>query len=103
MNWLYFVGKRKTTELKKVCSKSLTINGKYISIDYEALKLNSKRLNEITKLVESEKIKPVTDRIYNFDQVVEAHKYVEQGHRRGNVAITVNLKYIKLSPIRMYI
>lgn len=84
------VGKRKTSELKKTCSKSLTQNGKYISIDDEALQLSSERLNKITKLLESGKIKPVTDRIYNFDQIVEAHKYVEQGHKRGNVAITVN-------------
>lgn len=84
------VGKRKTSELKKVCFKSLTKNGKYISIDDEALQLSSERLNKITKLVESGKIKPVTDRVYNFDQIVEAHKYVELGHKRGNVAIKVN-------------
>ena len=84
------VGKRKTSELKKSCSQSLTQNGRYISIDDEALQLNSERLNKITKLVETGKIKPVTDRIYNFDQIVEAHKYVEIGHKRGNVAITVN-------------
>ena len=84
------VGKRKTSELKINCSKSLTKNGKYISIDDEALQLSSERLNKITKLVESGIIKPVTDRVYNFDQIVEAHKYVELGHKKGNVAITVN-------------
>ena len=84
------VGKRKTSELKINCSKSLAKNGKYISIDDEALQLSSERLNKITQLVESGKIKPVTDRVYNFDQIVEAHKYVELGHKRGNVAITVN-------------
>ncbi len=84
------VGKRKTSDLKNACKKSLTQNGKYISIDDEALQLNSERLNKITKLVESGKIKPVTDRIYTFDQIVEAHRYVELGHKKGNVAITVN-------------
>lgn len=84
------VGKRKTSELKINCSKSLTKNGKYISIDDEALQLSSERLNKITKLVESGIIKPFTDRVYNFDQIVEAHKYVELGHKKGNVAITVN-------------
>lgn len=84
------VGKRKTSELKKKCFKSLTQNGKYISIDDEALQLSSERLNKIAKLVESGKIKPVTDRVYNFDQIVEAHQYVELGHKKGNVAITVN-------------
>jgi NADPH:quinone reductase-like Zn-dependent oxidoreductase len=84
------VGKRKTSDLKKACSKSLTQNGKYISIDDEALLLNSDRLNKISKLVESGKIKPINDRVYKFDQIIEAHKYVELGHKRGNVAITVN-------------
>lgn len=84
------VGKRRTSELKKACIKSITPNGKYISIDDEALQLRSERLNKITKLVETGTIKPITDRIYNFDQIVEAHKYVEQGHKRGNVAIMVN-------------
>jgi NADPH:quinone reductase-like Zn-dependent oxidoreductase len=99
------VGKRKTSELKKNCPKSLTQNGKYISIDDEALQLNSERLNKITKLVESGKIKPVTDRIYTFDQIVEAHKYVELGHKRGNVAITVgydhNTKFLSNSVHRI--
>ena len=83
-------GKRKTSELKKACKKSLTQNGKYISIDDEALQLSSERLNKITKLVETGKVKPVTDRVYNFDQIVEAHRYVQLGHKKGNVAITVN-------------
>lgn len=84
------VGKRKTSELKKACKKSLTQNGKYISIDDEALLLSSERLKKITKLLESRKVNPVTDRIYKFDEIVEAHKFVESGHKRGNVAITVN-------------
>ena len=34
-------------------------------------------------------IKPVIDRCYSLDQIVEAHRYVDQGHKRGNVAITI--------------
>jgi NADPH:quinone reductase-like Zn-dependent oxidoreductase len=82
----------KTSELKKACAKRLTKNGKYGSIDDGALLLQSDRLNRITELVESGKIKPVNDRIYPFEQIVEAHTYVETGHKRGNVAITVNQK-----------
>jgi NADPH:quinone reductase-like Zn-dependent oxidoreductase len=83
------VGKRKTSDLKKVCADALTINGKYISIDDEPLLLQSDRLNKITELVELGIIKPVNDRVYNFKQIVEAHKYVETGHKKGNVAITM--------------
>jgi len=34
-------------------------------------------------------IRPVIDRVYPFDQIIEAHRYVDQGHKKGNVVITV--------------
>jgi NADPH:quinone reductase-like Zn-dependent oxidoreductase len=86
------VGKNRTSELKKACADALTKNGKTVSIDDGALLLQSDRLKKIAEWVESGAIKPVTDRNYQFGQIVEAHQYVEMGHKKGNVAITVNKK-----------
>jgi NADPH:quinone reductase-like Zn-dependent oxidoreductase len=86
------VGKRKTSALKKACAGALAAGGKYVSIDDSALLCDSDRLNRITKLVEAGILKPVNDRVYPFDRIIEAHAYVETGHKRGNVAITVNRK-----------
>ncbi len=83
------VGKMKTSALKIACKKALSSNGKYVSIDDGDLKLNSQRLNKIKEFAESGYIKPLLDRCYSLEEIVEAHRYVEKGHKKGGVAITV--------------
>ena len=51
---------------------------------------SAERLDFLRDLVESEKIRPVIDRVYPMEQIVEAHRYVEAGHKRGNVVITIS-------------
>lgn len=84
------VGKAKKSNLRKACKNHVSNQKDFLSIDDEPLLLSSNRLMNIKELVEKNIITPFNDRVFMFDQMVEAHKYVELGHKKGNVAVTVN-------------
>jgi NADPH:quinone reductase-like Zn-dependent oxidoreductase len=49
-------------------------------------------VNFLKEMVETGKFKPVIDRQYPLEQIVDAYKYVESGQKTGNVIITLNTK-----------
>jgi len=83
------VGKMKTSKLKDACKNVLAPGVKYVSIDDRKLLLDSNRLASIKELIEAGYIKSIIDRCYQFEEIIEAHSYVEKGHKKGGVVIKV--------------
>lgn len=71
---------------------SLTKAGKYLNVLTDSgtsMKMHVAELNTLKEYIEAGKLRSVIDRRYPLEQIAEAHRYVDQGHKKGNVIITV--------------
>ena len=69
--------------------KALKTKGVHLNVNNVSGKLKVDDIRLIKELCETEKLKPVIDRSYALEEIVEAHRYVDKGHKKGNVVITV--------------
>jgi NADPH:quinone reductase-like Zn-dependent oxidoreductase len=84
------VGKRKSSKLKSFYKKALSAKGQYISVDDGSPKMSHNYLGQIRELIEAGHIKAIIDKCYPLEQIVEANRYVDTGHKKGNVVISVS-------------
>ena len=74
---------------KSKALKALSPNGTFVSMAKLSTKESIENLVFIKELIEAGKVKAVIDRCYPMEEIVEAHQYVDRGHKRGNIVITV--------------
>lgn len=83
------VGEAKSSALKERSKSALRPGGMYLSVDKGSPKNGPEEYELFNEMIEAGKLRAVIDRTYPLEEMVEAHRYVDGGHKQGNVVITV--------------
>jgi len=83
------VGKRKSAKAMANSAAALAPGAVAMSVDDSFPRSKTADLRTLKHLAESGDLRPVIDRVYPLDEIVEAHRYVDLGHKKGNVVVTV--------------
>jgi NADPH:quinone reductase-like Zn-dependent oxidoreductase len=70
-------------------SKNILKEGGFFLDNTRLPVIEKKDILFLKELIESNKLKPVIDRTYSIDAIVEAHRYVDTGQKRGNVVVKI--------------
>ena len=84
------VGKRKSAKAMLNARAALASGGVSMSVDDAFPRSKRSDLLMLKELAESGTFRPVIDRRYTLDEIVEAHHYVDLGHKKGNVIVTIS-------------
>ncbi len=86
------------------CKNSLTKNGIFVTVDIQSVMFKymlnknvrgymgniiAEKLDYLRELIEAGKVKSVIDKVYPLSQMVDAHRYYEEGHPKGKIVITI--------------
>ena len=82
------VGKQISKITKSRFKKAIRPNGTIVDVNMSH-KFRVEELLFLQELLAAGKIKPVIDRCYSLEQIPDAHRYVEQKHKKGNVIVNV--------------
>jgi len=84
------VGKRKSAKAMLNAGAALASGGVSMSVDDAFPRTKRSDLLVLKELAEGGAFRPVIDRRYPLDEIVEAHRYVDLGHKKGNVIVTIS-------------
>ncbi len=75
---------------RKQCEKLLSVNGIYKNVSSVNASETIQQLQLLKELFEKGAFKAVIDKTFQMDEIIEAHRYVDTGRKKGNVVLRIS-------------